>query len=118
MRRQVYDGDHPVVVFGLVNLARQSLAVDRTDDALAHAGEAVAMAGRLFAQPAEEQVMALAVLAQALARSGLPEPARARLADAEAALAALPEGSERAAKLVADTSTLVCEAVPAGAPPC
>lgn len=65
------------------------------------------MADRLFAQPAEEQVMALAVLAQALARSDRPDPARSRLAEAEAALAALPEGSERAAKLVADTRTLV-----------
>ncbi|MBX3725312.1 MAG: serine/threonine protein kinase [Xanthomonadales bacterium] len=115
MRRQVYRGDHPVVVFGLVNLTRQALTVDRPGDALAHAEEAVAMAERLFARPAEEQVMALAVLAQALARGNQADEARARLDQAEAALAALPEGSERAARLLADTRTLVvCASVADG----
>ncbi|MDZ3823387.1 MAG: serine/threonine-protein kinase [Pseudoxanthomonas sp.] len=118
MRRQVYEGDHPVVVFGLVNLARQSLAMDRPGDALAHAGEAVAMADRLFAQPAQEQVMALAVLAQALARGDKAGEAHARLAQAEAALAALPEGSERAARLVADTRDMLCGEAPAAGASC
>ena len=100
MRRRSYRGDHPVVVFGLTNLARTAAAQGRFDLAGTSAQEAIEMAARLSDGGSEEKARAHAALAEVfLARKDVVG-ARAALGDAERALSDMPEAPERTRSLL------------------
>ncbi len=95
MRRRSYRGDHPVVVFGLTNLARNAILQGDFDLAQSSAEEAVAMASRLETGGSEEKARAWAVLAETRWRLKDADAAHEAMAEAERALADMPEPSER-----------------------
>ena len=100
MRKRSYRTDHPVVVFGLSNLARMAVAQNRIDLAEPAVREAVAMAARLSDGGSEERALAHAALAEVLLSRKDVDGARTALADAEQALADMPEAPERTRSLL------------------
>jgi len=84
------------VAFGLSNLVGMALGAGDTEQALAAAEESVAMAQRLSDVRSDVLALACAALANARAARGELDLARIALADAERALAQMPEASPRA----------------------
>lgn len=71
MRRRVMGGEHPLVVVGLIGVARSALRMGDVADALRHAREAAAMADRVYAAaPNPRHPGAHLVLAEARLREG------------------------------------------------
>ncbi|WP_440225079.1 protein kinase domain-containing protein [Dokdonella sp. MW10] len=109
MRRRVLRADHPLLVRGLTNVARQALELERGPLALEAARDAVDVATRAFPEPHAHHVLALATLADAQRLAG-DAAAMATLARAEAMLAALPEPNAPAAGYLGEVRTRACAA--------
>lgn len=103
MRRRSFRGDHPVVLFGLLNLAQLAVSQQQLDMALSAAQDAVAMAERLHPRASEDRAKAWSVLAMVhLVRSD-PLQAGTALAAARQALDGVEEVS---AQLLEDLDAL------------
>ncbi|MFA5590617.1 MAG: serine/threonine-protein kinase [Lysobacteraceae bacterium] len=91
MRKRSFRGDHPVVLFGLVNLTQMAVSQQRLELARSVAQEAVAMAGRLHPQASEDKAKAWMVLAMVQLNQGEREAARQSRDAAEQALQGISE---------------------------
>lgn len=95
MRKRVYRGDHPSIVFVLGNLAQQALMNGEPEVGLSSAEEAVAMAMRVSQVATEEQVLALTALARVQVALAQPTQASETIEQARATLSAMPEPPQR-----------------------
>lgn len=100
MRKRVYANDHPVVVFGLVNLAQMALASHQPDQAHRAVDEAIAMLDRLPEGGIEERIMAEGARVQVLVAQGHVVEAAQALHTLEARLADHTELTTRAQNAV------------------
>lgn len=105
MRRNVFAGDHPMLVQALTSLARQALSMERLDVAAEAAAEAADMADRMAAREASHasQLLARLTHAETLLALGEPEAAAAALGQAGELLRRpddVPSGLERYAQQV------------------
>lgn len=100
MRKRVYASDHPVVVFGLVNLAQMALASNQPDRARRAIDEAIAMLDRLPEGGVEERIMAEGARVQVLVAQGQMVEAGQALQTLEASLADHTELTTRAQNAV------------------
>lgn len=100
MRRRVYASDHPVVIFGLINLAQMALASDQTDKARHAIDEAIVMLDRLPEGGSEERIMAEGARVQVLMAQGHVLAAAAALQELEAGLVDHAELTTRAQNAV------------------
>ena len=91
MRKRSFRGDHPVVLFGLVNLTQMAVSQQRLELARSVAQEAVAMAERLHPQASEDKAKAWTVLAMVQLIQGEREAARQSRDAAEQALQGISE---------------------------
>ena len=91
MRKRSFRGDHPVVLFGLVNLTQMAVSQQRLELARSVAQEAVAMAERLHPQASEDKAKAWTVLAMVQLIQGEREAARQSRDAAEQALQGINE---------------------------
>lgn len=100
MRKLVYASDHPVVVFGLVNLAQMALASDQPDRARRAIDEAIAMLDRLPEGGIEERILAEGARVQVLVAQGQMVEAGQALQALEARLVDHAELTTRAQNAV------------------
>ncbi len=91
MRRSSYRSDHPVVLFGLINLVQMAVSQHHLDQALEAAEDAVAMAGRLYPDADEDKARAYAALALVRLLLREPDTAKQALDAAEQALQGVEE---------------------------
>ena len=91
MRKRSFRGDHPVVLFGLVNLTQMAVSQQRLELARSVAQEAVAIAERLHPQASEDKAKAWTVLAMVQLIQGEREAARQSRDAAEQALQGINE---------------------------
>ncbi len=110
MRKRLFKSAHPLIVRGLTNVARQALELDRVDLALASAREAVDTGDRAFTKAHAYQVLALAVLAESLARHADAAAAANALVRAEVELAALDEPIASVTDYVRNVRSMACAA--------
>ncbi len=109
MRRRVYASDHPVVIFGLINLAQMALASDELDKARLAIDEAIAMLDRLPEGGNEERVMAEAARVQIMVAQGQVLEARQALQKLEKRLLDHAELTTRALTAVEQARTSVAD---------
>ena len=109
MRRRLFRGPHPLLVRGMSNVARQALALDRTDIALQYAQDAVAVADAVYVAPHDDQVLALVALAETLGRAGRIDEALAALARAHAVLEGIDEPLGSAVDYYERVRAALCE---------
>lgn len=83
MREAIFAGDHPLVLGGLISLARHRLRMQDASEAEALAARAAGMAQRLGAGSRSARVHALILWANALATMGREAEADARLLEGE-----------------------------------
>jgi hypothetical protein len=94
MRERALGGDHPMLVSALAGLAQTALRLERTDEGLALAARAEAMALRVFPQPDRARVFASLVHAGALINAADYVAAGEAITRAEQDLAALADKPE------------------------
>jgi serine/threonine-protein kinase len=109
MRRRIFNGDQPLLVTPLTDLALEHIKRGEYDQSLALSGEAIAMARRVYPGPHPHTVMALNVQGIALLNSGQFLAAGEIIVQAETALAALVDPPAHVGDTVVGLRQALCK---------